>query len=111
MKNITKLLLVTGVAMAFTSQVGAAEPLLSPRAQANQIRTVPGISSASESLRDSNSLGAAALAKASGGRSVVVASSKNDVDLAHSKPVRFGSPRGLQQLQESGKEFQIAPLK
>ena len=41
----TKLILTVAVAFAaaFTSQLKAHEPLLSPRAQANQIRTVPGV--------------------------------------------------------------------
>ena len=42
----TKLILtvaVAAVAAAFTTQLKAAEPFLSPRAQANQIRTVPGV--------------------------------------------------------------------
>ena len=41
----TKLILTLAVAFAaaFTSQLKAHEPLLSPRAQANQIRTVPGV--------------------------------------------------------------------
>lgn len=111
MKHITKLLLVTSAAAAFTSQLSAAERVLSPRAQDNQIRIVAGSSSGSELTRDFYSLGDAAKAKAVGGHSVIAASSKSDPDLAHAKPARVGSPKGLEQLRESGKEFQIAPLK
>lgn len=43
----TKLILTVAVALAaaFTPQLKAHEPLLSPRAQANQIRTVPDVTS------------------------------------------------------------------
>ena len=43
MKNIEKLLLVAAASVVLAAQAGADEPLLSPRAQANQIVTVSGI--------------------------------------------------------------------
>ena len=39
----TKLILAAAVAGAFITPLKAHEPLLSPRGQANQIRTVPGV--------------------------------------------------------------------
>jgi hypothetical protein len=44
MKSISKLLLAAGTAVILTSAARADEPLLSPRAKANQIKTVPGTS-------------------------------------------------------------------
>lgn len=111
MKNMTKLLLVTSAAVAITSQAGAAERVLSPRAKANQIITVPATGSDPDVIRGQNALGAAARSKTLGSRSMIAATSPNDPDLVRSQGPRAGSPRGLQQLRESGREFQVAPLK
>jgi hypothetical protein len=111
MKNITKLLLVASAAVALTSQASAHEPALSPRAQANQMITVPRSGSDPDIARDQNALGVAAKAKASAKHSVIAGTASNDRNLVRSKPSRVGSPKVLQQLQESGREFQVAPLK
>lgn len=43
MKNISKFAVAAMFAAVLTSNLNAAEPLLSPRAKANQIVTVPGV--------------------------------------------------------------------
>ena len=111
MTNITKFLLVAGAAVALTGQVGAAEPLLSPHAKAAQPITVSSGSAADPDLiQGQNLVGAAAAAKATG-PAVVAGSAINDPDLVHGQWARAGSPKGLQQLRASGREFQVAPLK
>jgi hypothetical protein len=108
---MTKFLLVAGAAVALTGQVGAAEPLLSPRAKAAQPITVSSGSAADPDLiQGQNLVGAAAAAKAAG-PAVVAGSAINDPDLVHGQWARAGSPKGLQQLRASGREFQVAPLK
>ncbi len=111
MKNITKLLLTVGAAVALSSQAGAAEPFLSPRAKANQPSKPAGGSDTLVFGKSPNALGDAAKAKASGGHYSVAGSSKNDPDLIRGQWTRTGSPKGLQQLRESGREYQVAPLK
>ncbi len=110
MKTIAKLILCAGAAVALTSQVVADEPFMSPRAKANQIMTVPRTGTVQDLARGQNDLGVAAKSKASGGITVVAGATKNDPDLAHGVAVP-GSPRAQQQLKESGREFQVAPLK
>ena len=110
MRNMTKLLLVAGAAVALTGQVGA-EPLLSPRAKAAQPITVSSGSAADPDLiQGQNLVGAAAAAKAAG-PAVVAGSATSDPDLVQGRWARTGSPKGLQQLRASGREFQVAPLK
>jgi hypothetical protein len=111
MKSITTFLLAAGAAIALSSQAGAAEPLLSPRAKANQPSKVVGGSDTLVFGKNPNALGDAAKAKASGGHYSVAGSSKNDPDLVRGQWARTGSPKGLQQLRESGREHQVAPLK
>jgi len=111
MRNMTKFLLVAGAAVALAGQVGAGEPLLSPRAKAAQPIIVSGGSAADPDLiQGQNLVGAAAAAKAAG-PAVVAGSAINDPDLVHGQWARAGSPKGLQQLRASGREFQVAPLK
>ena len=111
MKNITKLLLVTGAAVALTSVARADEPLLSPRAKANQPIKVSGGGSDVDLIRGQNDLGAAAKSKALGSHSMTTGTSKNDPDLVRGQWSAIGSPKGLQQLRDSGRAFQVAPLK
>ncbi len=111
MKNITKLLLAAGAAVILTSAARADEPYLSPRAKASQPSKVTGGSDTLVFGKNPNALGDAAKAKASGGHYSVAGSSKNDPDLVRGQWARTGSPKGLQQLRESGREHQVAPLK
>ena len=110
MKNITKLLLVTGAAVALTSAVRADEPFLSPRAKANQSVRLAGSGNDADLARGQNTLGDAARSKTAG-LPIVVGSSKNDPDLVRGQWDATGSPKGLQQLRDSGRTFQVAPLK
>ena len=110
MKNI--LLLAAAAATLLTvNTVSAAEPALSPRAKANQPIKVSGTGSDVDLVRGQNDLGVAAKSKASGSHSVIAGTSKNDPDLIRGQTARIGSPKGLQQLRESGRDFQVAPLK
>ena len=110
MKNITKLLLAAGAAVILTGVASADEPFLSPRAKANQPAKATGGSDA-PAVTNPNALGTAAQTKASGGRYSVIGSSKNDPDLVRGQWAKTGSPKGLQQLRESGRDLQVAPLK
>ncbi len=110
MKDMTKFLLAASAAVALIGQAGAAEPLLSPRAKAAQPITVSGGSGDPDLVHGQNSVGAAAAAKAAG-TPMVAGTSSNDPDLVRGQWARTGSPKGLQQLRESGREFQVAPLK
>ena len=111
MKSITKLLLAACAAVALTSATRADEPLLSPRTSANQPGKISGAGREADLVRGQNDLGVAAQSKASGSRSAIAGTSKNDPDLAHSQGAVTGSPKGVQQLRESGRAFQVAPLK
>ena len=111
MKNITKLLLVAGAAVALTSAVRADEPLLSPRAKANQPMKASSGGSDVDLVRGQNDLGVAAKSKASGSHSMIASTSKNDPDLVRGQWTVTGSPKGVQQLRDSGRAFQVAPLK
>ncbi len=110
MKNITKLLLIAAASASWNIRGNAGEPLLTPRAMGNQTVVVSGHSNDPDLVRGQNDLGEAARAKASGNPSMVAVSSR-DRDLTRDRFARVGSPRGLDQLRGSGREFQIAPLK
>ena len=110
MKNI--LLLAAAAATLLTvNTLSAAEPALSPRAKANQPIKVSGTGSDVDLVRGQNDLGVAAKSKASGSHSVIAGTSKNDPDLILGQTARIGSPKGFQQFRESGRDFQVAPLK
>lgn len=111
MKNITKLFIATGAAVILTSAARADEPLLSPHAKGNQPPKVSSAGSDVDSVRGQNDLGVAARSKASGRHSIVAGNSKNDPNLVQGQSAKIGSPKGLQQLRESGRDFGIAPLK
>lgn len=111
MKNSFILAAATAVLLAAVNSASAGEAPLSPRAKANQIPTAVSGSPIAEAARGQNALGAAALTKASGRHSALVISSRSAPDVVHEQWARTGSPRGLQQLRESGREFQVAPLK
>ena len=111
MKNMTKLLLAVSAAMALASQAGAAEALLSPRAKANQITVVTPIGIDPDLVRGQTALGVAALTKVTGSRPIFTGPSANDPDLVRGQWAVTGSPKGIQQLRESGRGFMVAPLK
>ncbi len=114
MKNIKKLLLVAAASVSLASQAGAAEPLLSPRANANQVVTVSGTTK-DQLYRGSSHLQrgwfAAPNMIASGG---VV-----DSDYMHGTSVVAVSPRALATfphlanlaVSSQSQKHQIAPLK
>ena len=109
----TTLLLAAAAVAAFTAvnTASADDPLLSPKARANQPAKISGTGIDAYLIRGQNAPGVAAKAKASGAHSMVAGDSKNDPDLLRAQASRTGSPKGLQQLQESGRNFQVAPLK
>jgi hypothetical protein len=111
MKTILLLPIAAATLFAAVSTVKADEPLLSPRAKANQPSKVFGLGSDADLVRGHNDPGVAAKAKASGGHSTIVGTSNNDPDLIRGQTTRAGSPKGIQQLRESGRDFQVAPLK
>src|SRR2546425_3867066 len=106
MRNMTKFLLVAGAAIALAGQVGAAEPLLSPRAKAAQPIIGSGGSAADPDLVQAQKSVAQPRRKPWAGPAVVAGSATSDPDLVHGRWARTGSPKGLQQLRASGREFQ-----
>ena len=111
MKN-TLLVAVGAIAMlTATGTACAADSALSPRAKANLPSQTSGGGTHPDLVRGKNDPGVAAIAKASGAPSTVVGASSNDPDLVRGQWTKAGSPRGLQQTRESGREFQVAPLK
>ncbi|MBI3870448.1 MAG: hypothetical protein HY299_18120 [Verrucomicrobia bacterium] len=111
MKNTLLLAAATATLLTAVNTAKADEPFLSPRAKANQTLNVSGNGSDPDLVRGQNDLGVAAASKASGHHSVIAGASKNAPDLVHGQPMVTASPKGLQQLRESGRAFQIAPLK
>ena len=111
MKNLTRLLLAAGSAVILAGAVHADQLALSPRAQANQPAKFYAGSSSVDLVRGQNDLGLAAGQKASGGRSVIAGVSTNDPDLVRADRTVTASPKGLEQLRDSGRDFQVAPLK
>jgi hypothetical protein len=110
MKNITKLLVAASAAMAFSSQAGAGEALLSPRAKANQITVVTAIGSDPDRSAARPRSGVAALTKVSGSRPIISGTYANDPALLRGQWAGRISER-IEQLRESGREFMVAPLK
>lgn len=107
------LLLAAAIATLLTSvnSVSAGEQLLSPRARANQPSVGSCACNDADLVRGQNDLGVAAKSKASGGQSVAMGASKANRELPLVQSARIGSPKGLQQFPEGGREFQVAPLK
>jgi len=111
----TTLLLATATAALLTAvnTASADEPLLSPRAKANQIRVVPGLSANDVNLVTNRPIGNAK-ARAHAQTLQTVPSTGPSVDLAH-VPRATLSPKNLRyeqvarELRESN--FQVAPLK
>jgi len=105
MKNIEKLLLIAAASVVLAAQAGADEPLLSPRAKANQVVTVSGTTE-DQLYRGTDHLQrgwfAAHRMIASGG---VV-----DTDYVHGAIVST-SPRALATFPHLAKTVQVAPLK
>ena len=110
----TILLAVAAVgALTFAASAQAGEPLLSPRAQANQIRVVSGASASDVNLATNRPVGnAKAWAQAQSLKTVP--STGNNIDLAHA-PRPTMSPKDSRYetaLRENAtKNFQVAPLK
>ena len=93
----TKLILtvaVAAVAAAFATQLKAAEPFLSPRAQANQIRTVPGVTE--EKLDRANMF----KPKSASWANTVAKGSGNDRDLVRENRNVTASPKALANFPE-----------
>ena len=112
MKTLNQLLVaaaaVVTLNMAFAARAG--EPLLSPRAKANQIRVVPGSSAGVDTLKDRPIGNAKAWELAQSLRKVP--STGSSVDLAHARRPTL-SPRDPRYDQELRRlqEVQVAPLK
>lgn len=116
-ENIMKktiLLAVAAVgAFTFASSVQAGEPLLSPRAQANQIRVVAGTSASDVNLATNRPVGNAKAWELAQSLKRVP-STGNNIDLAHAPRPTMSpkDPRYETALRENAtKNFQVAPLK
>jgi hypothetical protein len=113
MKNTLILVVATAALLTAVNGTSANEPLLSPRAKANQIRVVPGSSVNDLNLANNRPVGnAKAWVHAQSLRTV--SSTGPSVDLAHGprpmlspKDPRYGQV--VLELRES--KFQVAPLK
>src|SRR5262249_27205722 len=97
--------------LAAVNTVSADEALLSPRAKANQPSRISRSGIDPDLVRGQNDPGVAAQAKASGVHSMIGGASKNDPDLVRAQAAKTGSPKGLEQLRQNGREFQVAPVK
>ena len=113
--KLNKILLAAAVAVAFiaVNRAQAAEPLLSPRAKANQIRVVRSTSASDVNLATNRPVGnAKAWALAQSLKKVP--SSGDNIDLAHAPRPTMSprDPRYETALRENAtKNFQVAPLK
>jgi hypothetical protein len=87
-KNILLLVAVAGMTAAFTSNVRAVEPLLSPRAKAPQAQRVSGITE--DQINRSLFPGSP---RAESQRIRVVPGISQDFDLAHGSRLASGSPK------------------
>ena len=113
MKTINKLVVAAAVVVAlnFTLTVRAGEPLLSPRAQGNQIRHVSGINN-DPNLLENRPLGSPRAVEFA--RSLVKVSGMDTTDLVHG-PRPTMSPRNpgyevaAKELREM--QFQVAQMK
>ena len=111
MKNTLLLAAATATLLSAINTVSADEPLLSPRAKANQIRTVAGVTE--EKLDRSNQPGTPK------GREIayslrVVPSTGPNIDLAHGpRPTLSPKDPRYEQVARELREtpFQVAPLK
>lgn len=115
MKNIEKLLLVAAASLILAAQAGADEPLLSPRAQANKIVTVSGITQ-DQLYRGTEHLQRGWFAAPS----VIASGGVVDTDYVHGTAIVSISPRALATFphlatlgvnSKSAKPVQVAPLK
>ena len=110
MKNISKLLLATAVAVGISTaaQAFAGEPLHSPRGLANQIKRVPGTSSDANLV--SGWYAGAAVRQGAMFHSAVESKGINDVNLATrgTLPLYTGKDPARDLRPQA---FQIAPLK
>jgi len=113
MKSLLLLAAATAALLTTANSVSAGEPLLSPRAKANQIRVVPGSSAHDVNLVTNRPTGnARAWALAQSLRKVP--GTGPSIDLAHG-PRPLLSPKdpryetALRKLRDSS--FQVAPLK
>jgi len=115
MKNIEKLLLVAAASVVLAAQAGAAEPLLSPRAQANQVVTVSG-TTVDQLNRGSYHLQRGWFAAPS----MIASGGVVDTDYVHGTTMVSLSPRALAMFpplatsgvnSTSAKPVQVAPLK
>jgi hypothetical protein len=106
MKNIEKLLFVAAASVALAAQAGADEPLLSPRAKANQVVTVSG------TTEDQLYRGTLHLQRGWFAAPTVVASGGAlDVDYVHNTAVITVSPRALATFPHLANVASVAPLK
>jgi hypothetical protein len=115
MKNIEKLLLVAAASVVLAAQAGAAEPLLSPRAKANQVVTVSGTTE-DQLYRGTSHLQRGWFAAPS----MIASGGVVDADYVHSTTFVSLSPRALATFpylatlavsSGSAKPVQVAPLK
>lgn len=106
MKNNIKLLLAAAIAISFAAvnSAKADEPLLSPRAQANQINRISGTDSG-PNLVSGNYLGTAAKWQASG---AVAPSSSGNVNLVNGTYVGAAVKDPIRESRKP--QFEIAPL-
>ena len=109
--KLTALAAIGLFAAAVSAQAG--EPLLSPRARANQIRVVPGSSIGDKDFVHNIEYGNAK-ARQLAAASRTVASTVRDIDLAHAPRPTFSpkDPRFETALRQNAlNQFQFAPLK
>ena len=115
MKNIEKLLLVAAASVALAAQAGADEPVLSPRAKANQVVTVSGTTK-DQLYRGSYHFQRGWFA----GPRAIDSGGVVDPDYVHGTAIVSVSPRALATFphlatlgvnSKSAKPVQVAPLK
>ncbi|MBI1176292.1 hypothetical protein GC207_02510 [bacterium] len=113
MKNAILLAAAAIGALTFAASIQAGEPLLSPRARANQIRVEPGPSTSDVNLATNRPLGNAKAWELTQSFKRVPSTGKS-IDLAHAPRPTMSpkDPRYQTALRENAtKSFQVAPLK
>lgn len=106
MKKINKILVLTAIVASFTlaNRASAGDTLLSPRAEEQQRRVVPGTNTDPD-LAHGVVLAPKVVAKRS---PIIVGNSKNDPNLVHQYASTPGTPK---QQDQQPMQFQIAPSK